>query len=325
MNPSHVRLTVLVVALGAWACTGDIGPTGHVPGAGQGGAAASAGAGANAGAGGPMASGGSGVPESPNASELTGSINLAGSPEYFRVVALTKSQWRSSVRDLFGLASLPQAAEAFQEAVSGTTDFTNNELVLDVDRRGWTDFSVAAEEVAIMVAGDPSLLAKLYSGTDAAGFISTVGRRVYRRPLEPQESARLLTLFEQGSSAPDQPPSFAAGAAVVLSALLQSPHFLYRTELGPAGGPLTGYEVAAKLSLWLRDTTPNDALLDAAGRGDLDTKEGVAGVAQQMMEEPAAKEVMRRFHSQLLHFDRFAELSKVGVPEYDPEISSELV
>jgi hypothetical protein len=47
-------------------------------------------------------------------------------------------------------------------------------------------------------------------------------------------------------------------------------------------------------------------------------------VAQQMLEEPQAKEVMRRFHSQLLHFDRFSELSKVGVPEYNPEISSEL-
>jgi hypothetical protein len=265
------------------------------------------------------------VPGSSNASDLTGSINLKGSPAYFRVVGLTKSQWRNSVRDLFGLTTLPEAADAFQEAVSGTTDFTNNELVLDVDNRGWTDFNVAAEQVAIQVASDPALLSKLYSGTDAAGFISTVGRRVYRRPLAPEETSRLQTLFELGSSVPDNPSSFAAGAAVVLSAMLQSPLFLYRTELGPAGGALTGYEVATKLSLWLRDTTPNVALLDAAGRGDLDSPQGVASVAQEMMEEPAATEVMRRFHSQLLHFDRFAELSKVGVSEYDPEISSELV
>jgi hypothetical protein len=272
-----------------------------------------------------MAGDGSGIAGAPPASQLTGSINLAGSPEYFRVVGLTKSQWRNSVLDLFGLATLPEAAQAFQDAVSGTTDFTNNELVLDVDSRAWTDFQVAAEEVAIQVAGDPSLLNKLYPGTDALGFIDTVGRRVFRRPLAPQESAQLQALFEEGSAVPGSSSSFAPGAAVVLSAMLQSPFFLYRTELGPAGGALTGYEVAAKLSLWLRDTTPNDALLDAAGRGELDTPEGVATVAQQMMDEPLAKEVMRRFHSQLLHFDRFSELTKVGVPEYDPEINSELV
>jgi hypothetical protein len=315
MNPSHVRLSVLVVAIGAWACTGEIDATGRSPGAGQSGAVGSPMAGASG-------TGGGGSNVAGNASDLTGNINLAGSPAYFRVVGLTKSQWRNSVRDIFGLTTLPEGADAFQEAVSGTTDFTNNELVLDVDSRGWTDFNVAAEQVAIQVASDPALLNKLYAGTDAAGFIGTVGRRVYRRPLAPEETARLQTLFELGAG---NPSSFAAGAAVVLSAMLQSPLFLYRTELGPAGGALTGYEVATKLSLWLRDTTPNDALLDAAGRGELDSPQGVAGFAQQMMEEPAAKEVMRAFHSQLLHFDRFAELSKVGVTEYDPEIGSELV
>ena len=317
MNPSHVRLSVLFVAGGIWACTGDIRSPDGSPGAGPSGALDSPVAGA--GADGLLPNDGS-----PGSSELTGSINLAGTPKYFRVVGLTKSQWRNTVRDVFGLETLPASVDAFQEAVSGTTNFTNNELVLDVDSRAWTDFQLAAEDVAAQVAGDPALLSRLYPGSDAAEFIRTVGRRLYRRPLTPQESESLLSLFELGAI-PGDPSSFAASAAVVLSAMLQSPHFLYRTELGPAGGMLTGYEIAAKLSLWLRDTTPTDALLDAAGRGDLDTPQGLQSVAQEMMEEPAAIEVMRRFHSQLLHFDRFSQLSKVGVPEYDPQINAELI
>jgi hypothetical protein len=57
-------------------------------------------------------------------------------------------------------------------------------------------------------------------------------------------------------------------------ALLQSPHFVYRSELGDDGARLSGYEVASKLSFLLRNTMPSDALLDAAGRGDLDTRAG---------------------------------------------------
>jgi hypothetical protein len=107
--------------------------------------------------------------------------------------------------------------------------------------------------------------------------------------------------------------------------MLQSPFFLYRTELGAAGAPLSGYEMAAKLSLWLRNSTPDDALLDAAaGSGKLDTAAGAAAAAQKLLDDPAAKAVMRKFHGEFLHFDRFATLSKVGVANYNPAINPEL-
>ena len=47
---------------------------------------------------------------------------------------------------------LRATAEGFQDAVSGTTDFTNNELVLDIESRSWSDYQSAAEEVAQLVA-----------------------------------------------------------------------------------------------------------------------------------------------------------------------------
>ena len=99
--------------------------------------------------------------------------------------------------------------------------------------------------------------------------------------------------------------------------MLQSPYFLYRTELGATGARSVGYEMAAKLSLWLRGTTPSDALLDsAAGPGKLDTADGAAALATTMLGEATATTVMRQFHGELLHFDRFANISKVGVPTY---------
>ena len=322
MTRFHHAIRATALALAAASCTGDISPpeSRGAPGTAIPGFPLGPGASVTA----PSAAGGgaptAGAP-APRTG-LTGSLNLAGSPQYFRVVGLTKNQWRNSVKDVFGLTTLPATVEGFQDAVSGTTDFTNNELVLDVDSRGWSDYQSASEEVAQRVAGEPTTLRKLYAGTDGAGFIASVGRRLFRRPLTAQEVARLQPLFDMGASSGG---SFATGAELVLAAMLQSPHFLYRTELGPAGTPLSGYEMAAKLSLWLRNTSPDLTLLDAAERGDLATPQGIATVASKLLEEPVALQVMRQFHGQLLHLGRFSELSKVGVAAYDPAINDELM
>ena len=138
------------------------------------------------------------------------------------------------------------------------------------------------------------------------------------------EKAAYRSLFQQGASLAGPATPFVKGAGLVIRALLTSPYFVYRTELGEAGRPLSGYEMAAKLSLWLRGTTPSDALLDAAaGPARLDTVEGAAALATTMLAEPAAREVMRSFHAELYHLQRYEGISKVGVPGYDPAINAE--
>jgi hypothetical protein len=47
-------------------------------------------------------------------------------------------------------------------------------------------------------------------------------------------------------------------------------------------------------------------------------------LAKTFLEDPAAVAVMRRFHREFLHFDRFSQLSKVGVSNYQPSLNDEL-
>ncbi len=309
MTPRFSRLAVLACAVVAAACTGTIagsdGDDAATPGGLTPGGAGSTGA---------------------VAAAAAGKLNLNGYPTYFRVLRLTNEQWTNSVQTVLGLASPPTMAEGFQNAVAGTTDFTNNELALsDIDGRGWSDYQAAAEALAAQVASDPALLAKLYAGSDGAGFIAAMGRRIYRRPLLAAEVSSYQKLFDTGPTLSGSQSAFAKGASLVLEAMLQSPYFLYRNELGAVGTPLSAYEMAAKLSLWLRNTTPDDALLDAAaGSGKLDTPEGAAALAQKMLDEPGARSVMRRFHGEWLRFGKFSQLSKVGVSSYDPSINEEL-
>jgi len=301
----------LALALLAAACTGTLTDPGGKDGS------------PTTGPGGTTTPGGTGTPNA-IATEAAGKLNMKGSPAYYRVVRLTNEQWTNSVQSVLGLATRPTNAEAFQSAVSGTTDFTNNELVLDIDSRGWSDYEAAAEALAAQVTSDASQLSKIYAGTDAAGFIATVGRRIYRRPLSATETDSYQKLFALGPSQAGTQSDFAKGASLVLEAMLQSPYFLYRTELGAVNAPLSGYEIASKLSLWLGGTSPDDALLDAAGAGKLDSADGAAAAAQKLLDDPRAKAVMRTFHGEFLHFAKFSQLSKVGVASYDPAINPEL-
>ena len=156
-----------------------------------------------------------------------------------------------------------------------------------------------------------SALSKVYSGTDAAGLITAVGRRAYRRPLTTAEQQAYMTLYTTGAAeATGSQTAFTAGAYLVISAMLQSANFLFRTELGAQGAPLSGYEMAAKLALWLRGTSPDDKTLDlAAGTGKLDTADGAATLAQTMLGETATASVMRAFHNEWLSIDDYAQVT----------------
>jgi Protein of unknown function (DUF1592)/Protein of unknown function (DUF1588)/Protein of unknown function (DUF1595)/Protein of unknown function (DUF1585)/Protein of unknown function (DUF1587) len=249
-------------------------------------------------------------------------IDLSGQPKYFRAVRLTNAQWAKSVQEVLKL-SMPSGLEAqFQAPVAGSTDFTNNEHLLDVDQRGWGDYRDAAEKLADQVTASAATLSAVYAGTDATGFTQTVGRRAYRRPLTPAEVSTYSSLFASGSAASGTKSTFAKGAALVIKAMLQSPYFLYRLELGTSGAPLDGYEMATKLSLFLRGSAPSDALLDIAPT--LTSADAAAEQALKMLDEPGAVPLMRDFQRELLHFDRYAQISKINVPSYTEAMNPEL-
>src|SRR5690606_30926701 len=305
-------LAVSVVVAG---CTGEIGG-GSVPG-GSGatdGAGPGTGAGAasststattaTTGAGNAPGAGGSGTPGTvvQDGQFPPAPMVLDGKPLYTRFMRLTNAQWERAVQDILELEAPPDKARFFQTPVAGATDFVNNESVLQVTNDLWAQYHLATKEVVQAFTASDAPLQRIYAGNNPREFIETFGRRAYRRPLTEEEVDRLEEIFTVGAGLSGTANSFTIGAGLVIEAMLQSPHFLYRTELGANGAPLSGYEIASKLSFLLRGTTPSDALLDAAARGELDSVDGVVALAAQMLEEPAAAETIREFHSELFEF-----------------------
>ncbi len=105
-------------------------------------------------------------------------------------------------------------------------------------------------------------------------IVDKIGTRAFRRPLADQDRQQLTTLFDAGMKEKD----FTTGVQWFLSGLLQSPDFLYqfaRPAAGERAGtvrPITGYEMASRLSYFVWDSMPDDQLFAAAatagGLGD---------------------------------------------------------
>src|SRR4029453_18098599 len=123
-------------------CNGQIGEgngstgSGNSAGAGPGDAAGAGNTTATAGAGGSGNSAGVGGTAGTG---IPGSLDLSGNPKYYRVVRLSNTQGANPIQTVLNVPS-GGLEQSFETAVTGTTDFANNELVLGFDSRNWQDY-----------------------------------------------------------------------------------------------------------------------------------------------------------------------------------------
>jgi hypothetical protein len=66
---------------------------------------------------------------------------------------------------------------------------------------------------------------------------------------------------------------------------------------------LTPFELASRLSLTLWGELPDDTLLDAAQQGQLDSSDGLRAQATRLIDAPAGRAHLARFHAQLWLYD----------------------
>ena len=282
------------------ACTGNVG-TGSGGGAGG---TAGAGNGSGATAGSP-ATGGTGT-SGTGTSGGSGSSSSAG-PNVEPVAhmhRITASQYANSVRDLLG-SGAPIGPLDPDQLTDGFASIGSSSIVSSSSAAGL--YEAAANAAAAWVFADPTrataaLACVPTTATDTTCIsqaISALGQRAYRRPLTTDETNRLVTLATTLAGQPGG--TITIGMQYAVSAILQSPNFLYRVELGApsaADGGRTkynSYEMASRLASTLWNTVPDTMLLDAAGKDSLSTADGVQAQAQQMMADPHAQRGMAAF------------------------------
>ncbi len=159
--------------------------------------------------------------------------------------------------------------------------------------------------------------------TDGFNNATNFGRRAFRRPTTAEDRAVLMAAYTAGKTG----GSYAEGIEVMIRAALQSAHFLYRLEMTSptstaAMVPLSQYELATRLSYLVWASGPDDALLDAAGRNELATKEAVAAKARAMLDDPKARIAITDFYKQWIGTSRLDTMTKSATlfPSYSSAV-----
>ncbi|MEC8424205.1 MAG: DUF1592 domain-containing protein, partial [Myxococcota bacterium] len=247
-----------------------------------------------------------------------------------RLRRLTAPQYENTIADLFGedivlpTALEPDLRDAGLQSVGASAT--------SLSPRGVEQYEDAAFLIAEQVVDHPDRLATWLrcapaspdDPTCATEFVEALGRRAWRRALRAEEVSTLVGLHtEVGGDTGD----FEVGAMYVIAALLQSPYFVYRVELGEpdASGSrvLTDVELASRMSYLLWNTTPDETLLAAAEAGELASPEGLRAEAERMLADARGRIGIGNLFTEILELDLLDDASKDPMlfPAASPEVA----
>ncbi|WP_428268473.1 DUF1592 domain-containing protein [Haliangium sp.] len=251
---------------------------------------------------------------------------------------LTQVEYNNTVFQLLGDTTYPANSFVPDEEAGG---FTNQASALVVSPLLAEQYLESAETLAAthsesLLADD--LPACVGASVDpsacnaaAEAFIRDFGKRTFRRPLAEDEVTMHKDLFMQGAALGEGSYDPRTGLELVLQAMLQSPHFLYRIEFGesdPVEGDvvqLTSYEMASRLSFLFWGTMPDAGLFEAAEADELREPEQIEAQARRLLAAPRARDAIKNFHRQWLGLDDFAAIAAAGrdvdlYPDYDDRL-----
>lgn len=253
-----------------------------------------------------------GIPDNSIASFSCPSTATAPGQRVLRL--LTRAEYQRSVRDLVSyqqdvISRLPD------DAISGAFQ-NNNQLLIDSAR--YSSYVSTAERIAEDVATRWNAVLACTPG--AAGcadkLVNDLAQRIFRRPLSTTEKTDYLALAKGTAAGRTE----ADGMKVALAAMLSSPQFLYRSELGELSSgsiyKLNAYEIATYLAYTFTGSTPDANLIAAAARGDLNTAAGIRAQAATLMNSANTKVLMGELVNRWLGTEKLATQNKVGVANF---------
>ncbi|MEM1401904.1 MAG: DUF1592 domain-containing protein [Pseudomonadota bacterium] len=200
---------------------------------------------------------------------------------------LTHFEYQNSVQDLIGVDYDVSPGLSADTKIG----FFYNNTHAPVTAASYSNYLLVAEEVAAWSAAQDFRPALDCSGFDQGcvdELINTLAPRVFRRPLDSSERDRYREMADGSETGGD----VKLGIQLALEALLSSPQFLYRHELGERNPDnntidadafeLTSYEMATFLAYTFTGSTPDQALLDAAANNELRDEANIVSHANRL-------------------------------------------
>jgi hypothetical protein len=228
---------------------------------------------------------------------------------------ISRVEYDNMVHDLLGDTTAPATAFVSESPYEFGVNFQANTYT-SVSELIVQQYVQSAETLAQTAVSSANTLSGILGCTTqdqtcAQQFIATWANRAFRGQLDDATSASLLQLYSDVASQTD----FTTGIQAVITAVLESPRFLYVLEFGngsPTGKvvALSPYEVAGRLALFLWRSVPDANLMQMAAAGQLATADAVRAQAQAMMKDPKALEALNDFTTQWMQLELTSGLDK---------------
>ncbi len=248
---------------------------------------------------------------------------------------LSPSQYESTIRDAFG--PTVELGGRFEPELRRDGLLAIGAGYVSVTSTGMQQYEAMARTIAAQVVDEkhrdlmfPCKPAVATGPDDACAkvFLSKVGRALYGRPLTEEELGTQVAASHLGAA---ELKDFYSGMWLSLASMLSSPDFLFREEsLKPKPDRTGVYELdsfakASKLSFFLWNARPDQVLLTAAEKGELDSARGLKKQVDRMMASPRLEEGMRAFFEDMFGLDELDNMTKDTViyPKFDSRIAGD--
>lgn len=231
---------------------------------------------------------------------------------------LTRFEVDNTLRDLVGETARPAQGLPAEPLAMG---LDNNGEFVQVTSAYQSALLDVAEQVASRAIAERKTKLVSCAVEDAScgrAFVESFGKRAFRRPLTAGERDQFVELFDQGLAA----EGFNGALEWTLTAFLMSPQFLYRLEpyaTDRAVEPLGPHALASRLSYFLWGSMPDEALLEAASTGALESRERFAAEVQRLIDDPRSAAPAAHFFSLWVELDAIGGLEKSAAlyPAFD--------
>jgi mono/diheme cytochrome c family protein len=243
---------------------------------------------------------------------------------------LNRNEYHYTVRDLFGVTFNP--SKDFPADGAGGEGFDNMADALFSTPTLLEKYLSAAKRVISAVYADPTLKKRVFFATPksekdakatAVEVLSYHASLAYRRRVCDDDLAPLLNAFDKGQEAGKD---FEQSLRAPLTALLINPRFLFRAEHDEPEKdewPLTGFEIATRLSYFLWSSMPDRELFQLADAGKLLDPKILRAQTLRMIANPKSDAFARHFAGRWLEFEKMIDRvdpDPKRFPTFTPEL-----
>jgi hypothetical protein len=140
----------------------------------------------------------------------------------------------------------------------------------------------------------------------AQSIIARLAERAFRRPVGAADVEPLVAFYTAGAAE----GGFERGVRDALSAVLASPHFIYRAEAASVGGTrsISDLELASRLSFFIWGSLPDDELIELAAGSRLSEPRVLAGQVRRMLADERSMSLVDDFAFQWLDVAKLDEI-----------------